>query len=170
MEAADAFGPAPVLIKDYVKSRKHEWDEACFVPSAANKDRLRQVVTTFVERQGEFLAGGIVVREFVELQSVGVHPRSGMPLTREHRIFVLDGEPLIAGRYWPEADYSDDDAPLEEFSDVMKAVRSRFFTMDLALGKDGTWRIIELGDAQVAGLLDTIELPKFFQRLAERGI
>jgi hypothetical protein len=27
----EPFGQAPLVVKDYVKSRKHEWDEACFI-------------------------------------------------------------------------------------------------------------------------------------------
>lgn len=168
IEAARGFGDAPVVVKDYVKSRKHEWEEACFVPSAADEDRLRAVVSTFVDRQGDLLTGGVVIRELVELQSVGSHPKSGMPLTREHRVFVLDGKPLVTGRYWSNAQYAEDDVPLEEFSEIMQAVQSRFFTMDLALGCDGAWRIIELGDGQVAGLLDTIAPSTFFERLQQR--
>ncbi len=170
VEAARRFGDRPVIVKDYVKSRKHEWDDACFVPSAADEKRLRSVVSTFLERQGDLLVGGVVLREFIDLQSVGSHPKSGMPLTREHRVFVLDGEPLVTGRYWSDADYGDDDVPLGEFAGIMKAVRSRFFTMDLAMGRDRNWRIIELGDGQVAGLLDTIETALFFQRLRERVV
>ena len=38
--------------------------------------------------------------------------------------------------------------------------------MDLALGSDGRWRIIELGDGQVAGLLDTISPKDLYEALA----
>lgn len=37
MESLRQFGTAPVIIKDFVKSRKHEWEEACFIPSAADR-------------------------------------------------------------------------------------------------------------------------------------
>jgi hypothetical protein len=83
-------------------------------------------------------------------------------------VFVLDGEPLVDGRYWSEADYDDADLPLTELAKIMKAVNSRFFTMDLAKGRDGAWRIIELGDGQVAGLLDTIDPGALYRRLSER--
>ncbi len=165
---AAEFGDGPVIIKDYVKSRKHEWEEACFVPSAADRDALRRVASTFVERQGDLLTGGVVIREFRELESIGTHPKSGMPLTREHRVFVLDGEPVAVGRYWTDGDYANDDVPLSEFAETMKAVKSRFFTMDLARQADGQWCIIELGDGQVAGLLDTIPEADLFTALAAK--
>ncbi|MFF2396799.1 ATP-grasp domain-containing protein [Nocardia sp. NPDC058114] len=52
------------MIKDYVKSRKYEWNTACFVPDLSDGAVLRRVVERFVELQGDSLAGGIVVREF----------------------------------------------------------------------------------------------------------
>ncbi len=168
VEAAKGFGDAPVILKDYVKSRKHEWEDACFGPSAADAANVRRVASNLVERQGEQLTGGVVIRAFVPLESVGVHPKSGMPLTREHRVFVLDGEPLLVGRYWSEVRYADDGVPLAQFADVMRSIESRFYTMDVALGVDGRHRIIELGDAQVAGLLDTIEPTGFYGALADR--
>ncbi|MDD9967747.1 MAG: ATP-grasp domain-containing protein [Myxococcales bacterium] len=109
---------------------------------------------------------GMVIREFCELESIGTHPKSGMPLTREHRVFVLDGEPAAVGRYWTDGEYTNEDIPLSEFADTMKAVKSRFFTMDLARQADGEWCIIELGDGQVVGLLDTISEADFFAALA----
>lgn len=36
--------------------------------------------------------------------------------------------------------------------EIVGRVRSRFFTMDVALREDGRWTVIELGDGQVAGL------------------
>jgi hypothetical protein len=40
--------------------------------------------------------------------------------------------------------------------------------MDLARGADGKWWIIELGDGQVAGLLDTVPAKMLFTALASR--
>lgn len=54
-----------------MKSRKHEWYEACFVPSASDEPSLRRVINTFVERQGALLAGGVVVRKYLELEAAG---------------------------------------------------------------------------------------------------
>ncbi len=73
---------------DIVKSRKHEWDEACFIPAADDKSAVEQVVSRFVELQGDDLAGGLAFREFVELDPVGRHPRSGLRLGREYRLLI----------------------------------------------------------------------------------
>ncbi|MCX4748955.1 ATP-grasp domain-containing protein [Kitasatospora sp. NBC_01287] len=67
-ELADAVarlgGHGPAIVKDFVKSRKHQWHEACFVPELADLPAVARVVDRFVELQGEFLAGGVVLRRF----------------------------------------------------------------------------------------------------------
>ena len=100
MEALAPFGDAPVIVKDFVKSRKHEWLEACFIPSAADRGAVERVVGRFLELQGDDLNGGLVFREFVEFEPIGVHPKSGMPLTEEYRVFWLDGVPVFWAPYW----------------------------------------------------------------------
>ena len=49
------FGNKPLILKDFVKSRKHEWNEACFVESASNRENVEKIVTRFLELQGEDL-------------------------------------------------------------------------------------------------------------------
>ena len=58
LEAVGHFGDRPVVMKDYVKSRKHEWEEACFIPSAADRAAAERVVRRFLELQeGDGRAG-----------------------------------------------------------------------------------------------------------------
>lgn len=147
----EKFGDSPLIIKDFVKSRKHEWNEACYVPSALDEEAFLRVANTFVERQGEFLAGGVVARKFVPLKKIGTHEKSGMPLFNEYRTFVLNGKPVITGRYWTQGDVAER-PNLDDFQEVINKVDSNFFTMDLAQTEEGDWIIIELGDGQVSGL------------------
>jgi hypothetical protein len=156
-----------------VKSRKHEWAEACFIPSAADHGAVERVVGRFLDLQGDDLAGGLVFREFVEFEPIGVHPKSGMPLTQEYRIFWLDGAPAFWSPYWAEADYRFFEPPVDQFSDIAAAVRSRFFTMDLAKRRDGGWMVVELGDGQVSGLPKESDAERFYDALCklwQRGV
>jgi hypothetical protein len=162
------FGSRPIVVKDFVKSQKHYWKEACFIPSALDREAVERVVNRFLELQGDFLNEGLVFREFIEFEPLTVHSKSGMPLSKEFRVFVLDGEPLYVVEYWEEGVYQELSLPLGKFSEVMQKVKSRFFTMDIAKRKDGEWMIIELGDAQVAGLPDSADIRKFYEALAER--
>jgi len=152
-----------------VKSRKHEWVEACYIPSASDRSAVERVVGRFLELQGPELAGGLVLREFVELIPIGRHPKSGMPLTREYRLFVLDGSLLAVEPYWEEGAYGTEMLPLSTFEELARRVPSRFFTMDVAQRVDGAWIVVELGDAQVAGLPERMDRPAFYERLAERN-
>ena len=124
----------------------------------------------FIELQGPDLAEGLVFREYVELEPLGAHGRSGMPLTKEYRIFYLDGEPLSCSPYWEEGDYAGTLPPVEEFAEIARSVRSRFFTMDVARRRSGEWIIIELGDGQVAGLPERADVGAFYTSLASHSI
>jgi hypothetical protein len=167
MELLRPFGSAPVVVKDYVKSRKHEWAEACFIPSASDRASVERVVRRFLELQGDELSVGLVFREFVEFESLGRHPKSGMPLTKEYRLFFLDGQMVFWTPYWEGADYRGSVPPVEEFAAVAGCVRSRFFTMDVAQRRGGGWLIVELGDAQVAGLPEHADVEGFYKALRD---
>ncbi|WP_437785502.1 ATP-grasp domain-containing protein [Sorangium sp. So ce1097] len=162
------FGDGPVLLKDFVKSRKHEWAEACFIPAASDRAAVERVVRRFIELQGSDLEGGLVFREFVELAPAGRHPKSGMPLAREHRIFFLDGEPVASLRYWDEAEYEAETAAAAALRALAARVKSRFFTLDVAELLHGGWTVIEVGDGQVSGLPDHADRRAFYQALAAR--
>ena len=166
-KALAPFGDGPVIVKDFVKSRKHEWAEACFIPSASDCEAVERVVGRFLELQGDNLAEGLVFREFVEFEPVGVHPRSGMPLTEEYRSFWLDGSLVFWSPYWDEGTYGSSEPPWDRFSAVAAAVKSRFFTMDLAKQRNGDWMIVELGDAQVSGLPRTSDADGFYEAVGE---
>lgn len=166
LQALRPFGNQPLILKDYVKSRKHEWDEACYIPSAADRMAVERVVTRFLELQGDYVSGGLVFREYVAFQPIGSHSQSTMPLTKEFRRFFLDGALLAAMEYWDEGTYTGEQPPDTLFSKVVAEVRSRFFTMDIAQRIDGDWMIVELGDAQVAGLPERTDVGDFYRRLA----
>jgi hypothetical protein len=162
----EPFGDSPLILKDYVKSQKHRWDEACFIRSARDADAVRRVTTRFIELQGAQLVGGLVFREFVSLEPLAVHSKSKMPLTREFRVFVRDGRPWLSAPYWEEGDYRDEAIASELFASECATIDSNFFTMDVARRTDGRWIIMELGDAQVAGLPEALAPERFYRALA----
>jgi hypothetical protein len=90
-----------------------------------------------------------------------------MPLTKEFRRFFLDGQPIFWTPYWDEGDYAGLAPPVEMFAAVAGGVRSRFFTMDVAQRRSGEWMIVELGDAQVAGLPDHADMDGFYKALRD---
>jgi hypothetical protein len=112
-ELLDPFGNQPVIVKDFVKSRKHEWAEACYIPDASDHVTAAQVARRFLELQGPDLNGGLVVRAFEPFEPLATHSRSGMPLIREYRLFCLDGEPIVVADYWEEGDYAGASPPID---------------------------------------------------------
>lgn len=161
--AIEKLGNSPLIVKDFVKSQKHYWDTACFIPSATDKDKVKSVISKFVELQNTDLNEGLVIREFVELNDLTTHSKSGMPLKQEYRLFFLNGHLLGCYDYWEEGEYSVSEHPsLDTFKDIAKNIESHFFSMDIAKTKNGEWIIIELGDGQVAGLPDKVDRLEFY--------
>lgn len=150
------------IVKDFVKSCKHHWEEACFIADTRDEAACRRVIARFLELQGEDLNEGLVFREFCPLASVGTHPLSGMPLTEEYRLFCWDGRPFFSSRYWGEVEYAGQPPDVEPWA---RRVRSRFFTIDVARRHDGGWIVMELGDGQVAGLPQGTSSADFYRAL-----
>ncbi|WP_406087056.1 ATP-grasp domain-containing protein [Streptomyces virginiae] len=153
---AAGLPPGAAVVKDYVKSRKHEWDEACYVPDLADAAALHRVVARFVELQGEFLTGGVVLRAFEHF----VTPEGA---AAEVRVWWRDGVPRlvtahpdspvaeVAHPFEPAPEPALDPA-LEPVRAAVEALGCPFVTTDLALRADGVWRVVEVGDGQVSDL------------------
>mgnify|MGYP005982903265 CR=1 FL=1 len=155
----------PVTVKDFVKSRKHEWHEAFYIPDAADTEQALTIIGTFINRQGEQLVGGVALREFVELLHIGTHPKSHAPIFEEYRIFYYRGNPLVIIDYWKNdtVQLSSEDRTFME--QQASGIASPFFTIDYARKSSGELIIMEMGDAQVSGLQDFDE-QTFYERLA----
>ncbi|MFJ8209055.1 ATP-grasp domain-containing protein [Streptomyces sp. NPDC096033] len=133
------------IVKDYVKSRKHEWEQACFIPDLADAVGLTRIVRRFVELQEEFLAGGIVLRAFEAFSRL----ESVAP---EVRVWWLDGEPRWLTLH-PDSPLGRGLVPdLDHIRPAVRRLGCRFVTTDVALRTDGVWRVVEVGDGQVSDL------------------
>ncbi|ULL13801.1 hypothetical protein DVH26_04680 [Paenibacillus sp. H1-7] len=164
------FANKPALVKDYVKSRKHEWEEACYIPDASDKQRVQVVVQNFIDRQGSELNEGIVIREFIQLEQLTKHPKSGMPLSNEYRLFFLNHKLIQCAEYWDEADYQQSITGLDSFIKLAEGIESRFFTMDIAKTASGSWTVIEIGDGQVSGLPSHADTEQFYKSILDYGV
>jgi hypothetical protein len=168
-EIISVFGDSPLIVKDYVKSQKHYWETACYIDSAVNSEKVRSVIGRFLELQGTDLNEGLVIREFVELEELTKHSKSGMPLKLEYRLFYLQGKLIGCYEYWEEGVYSSEEIPpMESFQKIAETIESNFFSMDIAKTKAGEWIIVELGDGQVAGLPDSAEKNEFYKSMFDR--
>lgn len=159
------FEGNPVIVKDYVKSQKHHWLEACYIPNSADTEHAQKVAARFLDLRGEALEGGLVFRQFEKFKTLTTHSKSGMPLTREYRLFVANGKIFHWFNYWEEGEYEDALPPIDNFAELAKRPGSKFYTMDIAQKENGDWLIVELGDGQVAGLPENASVPEFYRDL-----
>lgn len=142
---AEPLLPGSGIVKDYVKSRKHEWEQACFIPDLADVVGLTRVVQRFVNLQEEFLAGGVVLRSFEMFSK----PES---VAAEVRVWWLDGEPRLLTPH-PDSPFGRGLVPdLDRIGSSVQRLGCRFVTTDVALRSDGAWRVVEVGDGQVSDL------------------
>ena len=164
------------VVKDYVKSRKHEWYDACFIKDISDKEETFRVINNFIYRQGDNLEGGVVLRKFESLKSMGRHKDSGMPISEEYRVFVFKGEILISDNYWSEneeVNISEEEVNISEdeyiwIESISGKIESNFVTIDLARKTDGKLIIMEMGDGQVSGL-QQIEAYEFYRAFQNQG-
>jgi hypothetical protein len=143
------FGTGAAMLKDYVKSRKHDWDEACYLPDLTDVTAVQRVVGRFVQLLDDFLAGGIVVRAFEPFITSG--PDGG-----EARVWWLDGHPILIGAH-PDTPDRQPQPDLTHIQPLVAALGCRFITTDLARRTDGAWRVVEVGDGQVSDLPRTVD-------------
>ncbi|WP_181874462.1 ATP-grasp domain-containing protein [Marinitenerispora sediminis] len=160
MTSAAPLGGGPALVKDYVKSRKSDWDTACYIPDLADTAALHRVVARFVELQGDDLAGGIVLRAF--------EPFSASGRATEARVWWLDGAPIAVG---PHPDTPDErpEPDLRAVRPLVAALGCRFVTTDLARRTDGEWRVVEVGDGQVSDRPAALEPAALLEPLLRAG-
>ncbi|MBD5555481.1 MAG: ATP-grasp domain-containing protein [Roseburia sp.] len=141
------------IVKDFVKSRKHEWYDACFIKNIQNEEDASKIIGNFIERQADCLVGGIVLRKYEMLKQIGFHENTGIPLSEEYRVFVYAGRILAIDDYW--TDKKEVSLTHEEYiwvESIAKRIQSNFVTVDLARKEDGSLIIVEFGDGQVSGL------------------
>lgn len=168
LEAAESFSSDAVVVKDYVKSRKHEWSTACFIGDATDAAQVERVTQTFLRRQGEILVGGLVLRQFVPLRSLGSDQKSGAPIVNEWRLFWLDHALTASAPHGEEAGESPAPQVLAELQELAGRIGSRFFSMDVAQLESGEWIVIELGDGSVSGLPPQMDAREFYASLMLR--
>jgi len=91
----------PVFIRSDELSNKHEWKDSCYVE---NEDQLYSHICNILEFTAMSFGPnfyGIAVREFLDLTWRFTSHGGKMPVAREFRMFVRDGELECWHPYWP---------------------------------------------------------------------
>lgn len=168
IEKVKIFNGKPVIIKDYVKSEKHFWDTAFFVENSNDTVKLTETINNLINLRENDFNEGIVIREYVELNKLSEHSKSGMPLSEEYRLFFYKNKLLCILNYWEECIYYNIEKPdTRVFEEIAKGINSNFFTMDIARDKNGNFIIIELGDGQVSEVMGKENIDVFYKKLRD---
>jgi len=137
--ACQRLGSGSAVLRDYVKSAKHYWDEAVFIPDVTDLTTARAVATRLRELRDDDFTGGFVLRRFEEYVSAEV------------RTWWIDGRCALTTAHpdTPESAPSEYTPP-PALAETIAGLGLRFVTADLARRTDGAWRVIEIGDGQVS--------------------
>ena len=147
--------PGPYFVKGEFNSLKDRRED-CVAESPEQLSRLLLRL-----REHPLLGGqGLVVRELIRLNQLGISSRSGLPLSEEYRFFMLDGRVLTSGFYWSREELRpgfqpDSSRVTHSFLQRVDArVRVRFYVLDVAVTEQGEPIVIELNDPSMSGLAE----------------
>lgn len=154
-ELADAVAQVglPVFLKGALLSRKHSGWAAC----VANTLAEAEAITLGLLRRPYLSRGRVLVRELLPLRRFTV-PASDFPIGREYRVFLLHGEPLAHGYYWPylgewaQLSGAEEASMLALARAAARRLRTPLVSVDIGQLEDLRWVVIEVGDPQFSGL------------------
>ena len=158
------LGDGPFVLKDHVKSAKHRWHDACFVPKGSSREQFERIAENLKEEQGSSFHRGFVVKQYVPLRARGDGPRE-YPQCEEYRLFFWKGRLLVASHYHRLPDNPVDWSPFEAAALNFDAP---FFTIDVALTEAGDWIVVDMGAGESSSLPPSLPPETLYARLAER--
>ena len=166
---ADSFG-YPVFIRSDLSSGKHSWKNTCFV---RNPDEIEgNIINLCGEHELWTLLGlnykAIAVREFLELEATFTAFSGDMPINKERRYFIQNGEVICHHPYWPADAFNSHPARmagdsnwrekleilnaedtveigiLSTYARVVSNALPGFWSVDFAKTKSGVWYLIDM--------------------------
>ena len=142
----------PMFLKGAVQSRKSRGWRACVARDETELDQLSEHLWELENRS----RGRVIARELVKLRHTRTH--DDFPLGREYRVFILRDEILSLGYYWPGDDplaalsHAEAQVVRELALEAARRLRVPYIAVDIGQLESGKWIVIEVGDAQFAGL------------------
>jgi ATP-grasp domain, R2K clade family 3 len=159
-EVAQALGPPPWVVKDYVKSAKEAWFQACFVPEGADLEHFSAICQRLLELRGDAFETGFVVKKYLQLATLPGWTPDRRRVTDEHRLIFWEGN-LVAHAPYHDVDSTLDDP--SQFAFLGRTLASPFFTADVARLASGGWTIVEINDGGSSTLPEQLD-PRDFYR------
>jgi len=164
---AEAFD-GPVIVKDYVKSAKHRWFDACYIGDAQNDIEVKRVVKNFLDTVSDGLVGSLVFRDFVNFKRIGTHSKINLPLINEHRAFMHLGKVFYTAPYWAEGDYSGARPSNKLIETLAAGLHDQpLIAVDVAEKIDSDWMIVEVNPGGAAGVPEGGSVKDFYLALSQ---
>ncbi|MGC4939781.1 ATP-grasp domain-containing protein [Kribbella sp. DT2] len=138
LKATRALGGGAGVLRDYVKSMKHYWPGACYLPDLTDEAAVERIGARFLELRDDAFTGGFVVRRYEQFTG------------SEARTWWVGGRCVLTT---PHPDTPDDlptGLDLIEIEPLVAELALPFVTVDVIRRTDGAWRVVELGDGQVS--------------------
>lgn len=144
--ALEELGPPPWILKDWVKSAKEHWADACFVPEGSTKAEFLATADRLHTLRGARFEGGFVVRRFEALRPT-THRTPERTIPEEHRVIFVEGEAVALAPYH---DLELDPLRPEEVAFIGERIDAPFFCADIARRIDGGLCVIEINPGEVS--------------------
>lgn len=168
-EAAREIG-FPLFVRTDLASGKHGWKRTCYV---ASEGMLLANVRGVVEENEMPIIPldyrALVFREMLKLFAPFTAFRGDLPIAKERRYFIRDGQVECHHPYWIEGavaagraeaegwreilaglntEYPSEIEILTSYSQNVAAVIEGYWSIDYAFAADGTWYLIDMAEGQ----------------------
>jgi ATP-grasp domain, R2K clade family 3 len=159
---ARTLGHGPWIVKDFIKSAKQRWHEACFIPERVERSRFDEILQNFLSYRGENFAGGLVFKQYIPLRKIGDDAFGG-PQCEEYRLFYWKQKLLVASPY---SRFEGEVPDLERYTRIAQKLQSQFVTIDVARTQTGDWLLLEIGAGEVSALSPLLSPLAFYRALS----
>lgn len=161
----------PLFVRTDLASGKHAWRRSCYVPTA--EILLANIHRVVEENEIHGVVGldyrALVFREFLTLFALFTAFRGDLPIAKERRYFVRDGDVQCHHPYWaeeavaggrPKADgwreslvmlneeHESEVEILTSYSEKVAKVMEGYWSIDYAFAADGTWYLIDMAEGE----------------------
>jgi len=147
-EAGDAIG-YPIFLRTDLTSGKHNWNNTCFVP---DRDSVERCMYGLIEFSACVDAWGLPINAFVIREFIPMHSTftafNGLPINKERRFFLRDGEIQCHHPYWPNEvirrpSVGDWEEKLAHMNMITKKESEYLYDRSLGVAKlfDGYWSL-----------------------------
>jgi len=155
----------PLFMRTDLASGKHDWKNSCYVEKKEKlMKNLRGVIEfSFMAHIIGLSINAIVFREYIELEAEFTAFWGELPIAKERRYFIKDGDIQCHHPYWPHdailrpsredweviltqlnTESEEEVALLSDYAKRVASVLKGYWSVDFAHAKDGRWILIDM--------------------------